>query len=332
MSTHPASAVVADPERRFQAFAIDRVIAWTFFGAATAGAWWWFFREGAHWTGTGLILGAVLVVSLVFAIPAGLSGCTPGKALRSLKLVDADGGGPIGVPRSLLRSVIVGAGSLPMFGLGVATLAWTAVEDRTRERRGWHDHVVGSIVIDVRPQPVIEAEAEEKPRHVVNLTAMRLMPVRQGAAPAVPTPMPTRGSTSSGQAARQPELPAEMSQQSTPEPVAHHMTWRITLDSGESLVVEGLGILGRAPVGRPGEPVRHVLPLTSGEMSISKTHAQFHLASDGALVVTDRGSTNGSILVRKGVSRELAAGRPTTLVDGDRVVFGDRSMHVTRER
>lgn len=408
MSTSPASAVVADPEQRFQAFVIDRVIAWACFGAATAGAWWWFFREGTVWAGIGLILGTVLVVSLAFAIPAGLSGRTPGKALRSLRLVDIDGGGPIGVPRSLLRSVVVGAGSLPMFGLGVATLAWTTVEDRTRERRGWHDHVARSIVIDVRPRPVIEAEAEEKPRHVVNLTAMKLMPVRHAATPVVPAP--PAGSTPSGQVERQaggpPERPAgapgrpvpqqaTASPQQTPprstppgpvaptpappvapfpgnatphpgnatphpgvapgiptgprtqerpapntpppepgpsEPPMRQMIWRVTLDSGETLVVEGLGLVGRDPTARPGEPVRHVLPLTSGDMSISKTHAQLHLASDGALVVTDRGSTNGSILVRKGVSRELAAGRPATLVDGDRVVFGDRSMHVTRER
>lgn len=96
-------------------------------------------------------------------------------------------------------------------------------------------------------------------------------------------------------------------------------------------MVEGLGLVGRQPSGRPGEPVRHVVPLRSDDMSISKTHAQFHIASDGALVVIDRGSTNGSLLLRKGVSRELSAGRPTTLVDGDRVCFGDRQMTVTRE-
>lgn len=96
-------------------------------------------------------------------------------------------------------------------------------------------------------------------------------------------------------------------------------------------MVEGLGIVGRQPSGRPGEPVRHVVPLRSDDMSISKTHAQFHIAADGALVVIDRGSTNGSLLLRKGVSRELVAGRPATLVDGDRVCFGDRQMTVTRE-
>ena len=70
-------------------------------------------------------------------------------------------------------------------------------------------------------------------------------------------------------------------------------TWRAVFDSGESFVVEGLGLVGRRPEGRAGEPVRHVVPLASENMSISKTHAQFHLAGDGALVVMDRGSTTG---------------------------------------
>ena len=66
-------------------------------------------------------------------------------------------------------------------------------------------------------------------------------------------------------------------------------------------------------------------------MSVSKTHAQFGPAPDGAIVVMDRGSTNGTMLMRQGVSRQLAPGKPATLVDGDKVVFGDREMLISRE-
>jgi len=66
-------------------------------------------------------------------------------------------------------------------------------------------------------------------------------------------------------------------------------------------------------------------------MSLSKTHAQFQVAPDGALVVMDRGSTNGSVVVRQGVPRDLSAGKPTTLLSDDVVRFGDRTMTVTRE-
>ena len=107
--------------------------------------------------------------------------------------------------------------------------------------------------------------------------------------------------------------------------------WRVTFDSGESFLVEGLAVVGRRPEARPGEPVRHLVPLRSDDMSLSKTHAQFQVAADGVLVAMDRGSTNGSILIRQGVSRELPAGRPATLLDGDRLRFGDREMTVSRE-
>lgn len=95
--------------------------------------------------------------------------------------------------------------------------------------------------------------------------------------------------------------------------------------------MEGLAIVGRRPEARSGEPVRHVVPLKSTDMSLSKTHAQFQVAPDGALVVMDRGSTNGSYVVRKGLSKALTPGRPSTLLDGDAVRFGDRTMRVARE-
>lgn len=105
----------------------------------------------------------------------------------------------------------------------------------------------------------------------------------------------------------------------------------MTFDSGESFLVEGLALLGRRPEARPGESVRHLIALRSSDMSLSKTHAQLQVAPDGILVVMDRGSTNGSIVIRQGVSKELGARRPATLLDGDRVRFGDCQMTVARE-
>jgi uncharacterized RDD family membrane protein YckC len=316
------AAPVAELDRRFYAFALDRAVAWTLYAVAGIGAWWWFFRDDDPWPGVAAVLAVVVLVNLLFAVLLGAQGVSPGKAAMGLRVVDHGDGSPIGVGRALLRIVVVGTSTLPMLGLGVATLAWTAVEDRSRERRGWHDHVTGSLVVDVRPRVVAEVEQDDRPRHVVNLTAMRLMPQP---APPPPTPPPPP-----------PPVPPQVQPRPVPPPPVRRPvtagSWRVTFDSGESLVVEGLGLVGRRPEGRPGEPVRHVVPLSSENMSISKTHAQFHLASDGTLVVMDRGSTNGSILVRQGVSRELSAGKPATLLDGDRVLFGDRQMHVSREQ
>ena len=89
--------------------------------------------------------------------------------------------------------------------------------------------------------------------------------------------------------------------------------------------------MGRRPAAHNGEQVRHLVELASADMSLSKTHAQFQIAGDGALVVMDCGSTNGSFLVRQGVPRGLPPGKAATLVDGDHVRFGDREMTVVRE-
>ena len=94
--------------------------------------------------------------------------------------------------------------------------------------------------------------------------------------------------------------------------------------------MHGLTLVGRRPEARPGEPVKRLVTLPSEDMSLSKTHAQFQVVPDGALVVMDRGSTNGSLLIRGGVTRRLVGGRPATIRDGDRVRFGDREMSVVR--
>jgi uncharacterized RDD family membrane protein YckC len=330
-TTH--AAPVAELDRRFYAFAVDRAIAWLLYAVAGVAAWWWFFRDDSLWPGVAVVVAVVVVVNLLFAVLLGAQGVSPGKVAMGLRVVDHGDGTPIGVGRALVRILVIGTSTLPMLGLGVATLAWTAVEDRSRERRGWHDHVTRSLVVDVRPRVVAEVEQDDRPRHVVNLTAARLMPVRAAeATPSRPAPMPPippRSAPATPLSPAPPTPPVPLAPLAPPLVTAG---WRVTFDSGETLVVEGLGLVGRRPEGRAGEPVRHVIPLASENMSISKTHAQFHLASDGTLVVMDRGSTNGSILVRQGVSRELSAGKPATLLDGDRVLFGDRQMHVSREQ
>lgn len=106
--------------------------------------------------------------------------------------------------------------------------------------------------------------------------------------------------------------------------------WQVSFDTGEQFEVRGLTLVGRRPEARAGEPVKRLVTLPSDDMSLSKTHAQFQVVPDGALVVMDRGSTNGSILVRAGVSKRLTGGKPATLRDGDRVRFGDREMSVVR--
>lgn len=379
-----ATYPIAELERRFYAFFIDRLLGWTLVAVAGFGAW---LVLDEVWSAVAAAAAVMALLWLVLAVVVGVSGSTPGKAMVGLRVVHHGTGTPIGVGRSLLRSVVLALASVPTFALGLATLAWTAVEDRGRQRRGWHDHLAHSVVVDVRPVDPYVVEVDDGPRHVVNLTAMRLIPappveppapprrvnpeqstrrtpippqvqqppVPSQAAPRQPMQQPPAPQPPPGQDARQqpPAPPAQRppSPQSPPSvqpprpPADDGRTavrsvpgapptgprWRVTFDNGETFVVEGLALVGRRPEPRSGEQVHHLVPLTSADMSVSKTHAQFGPATDGVLVVMDRGSTNGSVLIRQGVSRPLSAGKPATLVDGDTVSFGDRQMAVRRE-
>lgn len=375
------TAVAAGLDRRFYAFAIDRLLAWP----AYAAVGWATQVAVDRWLVTvGAVVVVVLAAGLVTALMTGLAGVTPGKAAVGLRVVDRSTGGPIGVGRAMLRQLVLGVAALPTFGIGVAMLAWTAVMDRSGLRRGWHDQVSNGAVVDVRPPPVEHADEAPPPRRIVNLTAMRLMPVPPAPEPPVPAaprapviepyaaPTPPRGTPvadattarespgAPAQPARSippvqpaparpaaapaaPSAPAPQPRAEGQQPTAYSppaprpapvppplARWRVTFDTGQAFVVEGLALVGRKPEARPGEQVAHLVSLPSSDMSLSKTHAQFQVVPDGSLVVMDRGSTNGSVLIRGGVTRELGARKPATLREGDRVRFGDREMLVAR--
>lgn len=371
----------ADLERRFTAFAVDRLLGWGV-AAGTAAAVW---QLGDTSVPVALLVfvGAAVLLGIVTAALLGTTGLTPAKAMLGLRVVRQSDGAPIGLGAALTRVLVLGVAGLPTLGLGAATLGWTAAMDPARRRRGLHDRIGDAIVVDVRPRPEQEEVPDEQPQQLVNLTAMRLLPSpptpaqgtplpavtpvapmpvvsapeaapaaappSQPAAPAVPpraVPAPTGGShradgpAQTAQNGSRPDpLPAATRIPAPPPPAeaatqlreaAAATRWQVAFDTGETFEVQGLAIVGRRPEPRPGEPVSHVVPLPSTDMSLSKTHAQFQVAPDGALVVMDRGSTNGSYVVRRGMSRTLTAGRPSTLLDGDIVRFGDRTMTVKR--
>ncbi len=335
VNTYP----IAQLERRFTAFAVDRLLAWGLLGGV--GAVTAVFISDDPWTVAGAVAGTMALLWLVLAIVVGVAGTSPGKAMTGLRVVHHGDGTPIGVGPALLRQLVLGVSGLPTFGIGIATLAWTALEDRGRQRRGWHDHLAGTIVLDVRPaMDETDDGAHDGPRHIVNLTAMRLVPAP--VVESVRTPerselsvrrQPLPDDLVHPPARRQP--PAQMSPPLVPAPQRPPTApprWRVHFDNGESFVIAGLALVGRRPEARNGEQVAHLVALSSPDMSVSKTHAQFGPAPDGTIVVMDRGSTNGTLLVRQGVSRQLAPGKPASLVDGDKVVYGDREMTLARER
>jgi uncharacterized RDD family membrane protein YckC len=306
---------IAEADRRFHAFAVDRLVAWSI-DAAVAVVVVRTLADDHLLLGIAVIAATVLAVGLLFAVLQGSTGRTPGKSLTGLRLVDTVTERPIGARRAVLRGLVLGLAAVP-FGFGLAALAWTSLADRSRLRRGWHDRLVSSIVVDVRPEPVVETPADEGPRHVVNLTAMRLAPAHRLVGAVEPHPVPTRPPR---HAAPRSWLPAEV-------PGA---AWVVGFDSGERVDVDTLLLIGRSPDPRLGEQGARLVTVPSADLSVSKTHLEAVVAGDGALVVTDRGSTNGSTLVRRGTPRHLSPGRATTLLEGDVVIFGDRRMQVSR--
>jgi uncharacterized RDD family membrane protein YckC len=351
--------LVAGPDRRFYAFVIDRLIVWGICLGEAYAAYVALIEPGHVWTGVAAIVGTVLLVWLITSMLVGLYGLTPGKAMLGLRVLSVEDARPVGVPTAMLRTFLLGVAGLPTLGFGAAALAWTAMVDPTGWRRGWHDLRTGTVVVDVRPRPTVEEPDDDQPRQVVNLTAMRLVPASptpprrvptRGQRPPAPTPPPEParkglgwplvGDAPAPPPAAPPPLPQRGSRPSTPpaeftlgdRPSASPAParWEVTFDSGERFEVHGLTLVGRRPEPRPGEPVKRLVTLSSDDMSLSKTHAQFQVVPDGALVVMDRGSTNGSLLIRAGVTKRLAGGKPATMRDGDRIRFGDREMSVTR--
>jgi uncharacterized RDD family membrane protein YckC len=334
-----ADVRVADPDRRFYAFAIDRLLGWGIDLGVAAVATRFLISRGHVLVGVLVIVATVLVVGGAFALLSGATGRTPGKSLLGLRLVHTGTGEPIGAGPAMLRTFVLGVAAVP-FGFGLAALAWTALADVTRMRRGWHDHLVSSIVVDTRPVPVMVEVEDAGPRHVVNLTAMRLLPARDTPPGPDPHSVPARAPSRSRHAASSDAAERTTIRDTAPAwgqgpgptvPVSlAGASWGLAFDTGERVVVDTLVLIGRRPEPRTGERAARLVALPSADMSVSKTHAQVVVAADGALVVTDRGSTNGSTLVRKGMPRPLTAGRPATLLDGDVVTLGDRTMTVVR--
>jgi uncharacterized RDD family membrane protein YckC len=339
-SSPERSLRVAGTDRRFHAFAVDRLIAWVIDLAVAVVAQHYLFGRGHALVGVLVVVATVLLVGGVFALLLGITGSTPGKAFCGLRVIDTRTGRPIGVGPALLRALVVAGATVP-FGFGLAALAWTALADPERLGRGWHDRLVSSLVVDLRPLPVVEEAEDAAPRTVVNLTAMRLVPARR--TPTAPDPArvppraPSRGhragpapdDDSGRTTVRDPGLAAASGSTSASPPAAPS-AWGLVFDTGERVRVETIVLIGRRPEPREGEQGARLVGLPSTDMSVSKTHAQVVLAPDGTLVVTDRGSTNGSVLRRQGVAKRLTAGRPATLLDGDVVNLGDRTMTVVR--
>jgi pSer/pThr/pTyr-binding forkhead associated (FHA) protein len=88
-------------------------------------------------------------------------------------------------------------------------------------------------------------------------------------------------------------------------------------------------LVGRNPTPRAG--ITTIVPVDDPDRSISKVHLEFGL-EEGRLWVKDRGSTNGSTVVRPGgPPQAMTPSERVWLNVGDTVTFGDRRFEVRPE-
>ncbi|MFC8597627.1 RDD family protein [Isoptericola sp. NPDC057191] len=109
------------------------------------------------------VLGAFVVMYVVaglvgflgwlgLALWDGLAGRTVGNSLLGIRTVAADGGGPVGAGRGLLRwLVLAGCGVVPLVGTVLVLVSPTF--DSSGRRQGWQDKAARSLVRDVRDAP-----------------------------------------------------------------------------------------------------------------------------------------------------------------------------------
>ena len=110
---------------------------------------------------------------------------------------------------------------------------------------------------------------------------------------------------------------------------ARRVRFRLTFGNGEDHQVLGHSLLGRRPTPQPGEESPRLITISDPERSVSKTHLELGI-EDGSLWISDRWSSNGTVLVTPhGIARVCDPGRRYEVEAGSTVEIGDVTFVVT---
>ena len=103
----------------------------------------------------------------------------------------------------------------------------------------------------------------------------------------------------------------------------------LQFSTGESVTVEGTGIIGRNPAPEPGEYFDHRIPILDASKSVSKTHLEFG-QDGGTFWINDRHSGNGTGIRQPDAPRvRCDAGKRYLVPRGARVDIGDQFFIVS---
>lgn len=105
-------------------------------------------------------------------------------------------------------------------------------------------------------------------------------------------------------------------------------TFILTFSTGQSVPVQGSGLIGRKPLPQLDEIFDDLIRVADADRSVSKTHLEFG-QHDGEFWVSDRVSGNGTVIRRPGDKAEpLEPGRRYVLPRGTRVEIAEHSFTV----
>lgn len=143
------------------------------------------------------------------------------------------------------------------------------------------------------------------------------------AEPLPPVPLPTRLAAEPQSAEPQSAEPQPAA--SAPAPA---VPTTVMLPDGQRHGLDRVLVFGRSPergaASYQGAPVR----LDDPARAMSRVHLVLAPAA-GAVIATDPGSANGTLLERDGVQYALVAGTPSALAPGDRLLLGDAVLQIS---
>ncbi len=283
-----------------------------------------------------------------------------GMRLLRLQVVGLQDGRPLGWTRALVRGLV-----LVLLGGSLLLLAVMAVLMlRQLRRQGWHDLAVGSVVIEER----LPADRPTDGFAEIDADARSRMPTAAAAATAVtgehssaeptldptaspvgPLPGPVPGGSPVLQpvaTGREPETvppaaspdrrgtvpaPGTGPDAVDPAPAPPNQGWYVVIDDDREIAITRLILFGRNPEPRAGEEDAVVIKVVDEARTVSKTHLGLTVDSRGVLV-TDRGSTNGSAVTDPyGIYTLLTPHEPMRLpTEGYLVSFGRHQLRIVR--
>lgn len=102
------------------------------------------------------------------------------------------------------------------------------------------------------------------------------------------------------------------------------MAWQLQFDDGRTVEVDGMLVIGRAPLANEGDDV-----VIIDDPTVSKMHVVAYADAEN-VVVTDCESTNGTLAGPKNAMAPCVAGEPVRINEGDVVRMGEREFVVAK--